>query len=265
MSDFDPAPWLEICRAAVAEIEGILAAMPGRDERERPIGEGKGGDITVAIDEATESAIIRRLDGLDVKIVSEEVGVVGEGRWTVVIDPIDGSQNCERGIPYFCMSLAVADGDTMDDVQFGFVYDFGSREEWVAVKGQGATLNGHAILDLPKPHLQFLSIEATKGTLVLEHLPALAPITDRVRIMGAQALTYCHLSAGRTDGVVCLKPSRPVDIAAAQLIVRERGCTIMLADGGVFGEHPLDLKARSRVVAAGTPEIAAQLAAAINA
>ena len=41
MSDFDAAPWLEICRAAVAEIEGILAAMPGRDERERPIGEGK--------------------------------------------------------------------------------------------------------------------------------------------------------------------------------------------------------------------------------
>ena len=48
--------------------------------------------------------------------------------------------------------------------------------------------------------------------------------------MGAQALTYCHLAAGRTDAVVCLKPSRSVDFAAAQLIVRERGFAIELFD-----------------------------------
>ena len=58
----------------------------------------------------------------------------------------------------------------------------------------------------------------------------LAPLTDRVRVMGAQALTYCHMAAGRTDAVVCLKPSRSVDFAAAQLIVRERGFAIELID-----------------------------------
>ena len=63
-----------------------------------------------------------------------------------------------------------------------------------------------------------------------ESLQELAPLTDRVRVMGAQALTYCHLAAGRTDAVVCLKPSRSVDFAAAQLIVRERGFAIELID-----------------------------------
>ena len=57
-----------------------------------------------------------------------------------------------------------------------------------------------------------------------------APLTDRVRVMGSLALSLCHLAAGRIDAVVCLKPSRSVDFAAAQLIVRERGFAIELID-----------------------------------
>ena len=60
--------------------------------------------------------------------------------------------------------------------------------------------------------------------------------------MGAQALTYCHLAAGRTDAVVCLKPSRSVDFAAAQLLVRERGFAIELIDDPPLGKAPLDLR-----------------------
>ena len=257
------SPWLEICRSAVVDVRAVLAAMPGIEERSRSIGQGEGGDITSAIDQAVESAILKRLEGEDVHIVSEEYGVKGDGRWTVVIDPIDGSQNAERGIPYFALSVAVADGNTMDDVVFGFVYDFGANEEWTATRGGGAFLSGKPLAVAPRDHIQLLSLEATKATLVAEKLPALSLLTDRVRIMGAQAITFCHLAAGRTDAVVVLKPSRSVDLAAAQLLVREQGFAIHLVDGGTIGEHPLDLIGRSRVVAAGTPELCAQLAAAI--
>jgi myo-inositol-1(or 4)-monophosphatase len=257
-------PWLEICRAAVVDSRAILARMPSIAERSRAIGQGEGGDITSAIDQAIEGAILSRLANEDVSVVSEELGLYGDGRWTVVVDPIDGSQNAERGIPYFALSVAVADGNTMDDVVFGFVYDFGANEEWTAVRGGGAFLNGSPLPPVPKREtIQFLSIEATKATLVAEKLPALAVLTDRVRIMGAQAITYCHLAAGRTDAVVCLKPSRSVDVAAAQLLVLEQGLAIHLADGGTLGEHPLDLVGRSRFVAAATPELCVQLAAAI--
>ena len=109
-----------------------------------------------------------------------------------------------------------------------------------------------------------LSLEATKATLVGESLEVLAPLTDRVRVMGAQALSYCHLAAGRTDAVVCLKPSRPVDFAAAQLVVRERGFAIELFDAPPLGACPLDLTPRSRVVAAGNTELCRRIATALT-
>ena len=63
----------------------------------------------------------------------------------VVVDPIDGSVNAKRGIPFFSLSLAVADGPTLGDVRFGFVHDFGAGEEWVGERGGGAWLNGRPL------------------------------------------------------------------------------------------------------------------------
>ena len=131
------------------------------------------------------------------------------------------------------------------------------------MRGGGAFLNGGPIIDRPKDEIEFMSLEATRASLVGESLVTLAPLTDRVRVMGAQALTYCHLAAGRTDAVVCLKPSRAVDFAAAQLVVRERGCAIELVDDPPLGKAPLDLKARSRVVAAGNDELCRRIAEAL--
>jgi myo-inositol-1(or 4)-monophosphatase len=81
--------------------------------------------------------------------------------------------------------------------------------------------------------------------------------------MGSLAITLCHLAAGRVDGVVSLKNARSVDIAAAQLLVRERGLAIDLPDDPPFGSAPLDLVPRSRVAAAGSPELCARLGRAL--
>ena len=256
--------WLELCRDAVRDVKLVLAGMPTREERERPIGRGKGGDVTAALDEAAENAVLPHFDRPGIRIVSEEIGIRGEGEVTVLVDPIDGSQNAERAIPYFALSVAVAEGTTIDDVVFGFVYDFGANEEWYAVRGGGAFLDGAPITGEPNDYIEMLSLEATKASLVGESLKVLAPHTDRLRVMGAQALTYCHMAAGRTDAVVCLKPSRAVDFAAAQLVVRERGFVIELFDTPPIGAAPLDLTARSRVVAARTGELCRQLAEALG-
>jgi myo-inositol-1(or 4)-monophosphatase len=256
-------PWLELCRAAVADVKDVLAAMPGRAERERPVGQGEGGDVTAALDEAAEAATLRHFDLADVRIVSEEIGHRGDGRYVVLVDPIDGSQNAERGIPYFCLSVAVADGETMDDVFFGYVYDFGANEEWRATRGEGAFLDDRPLTDRPKDEIEFLSIEATRAALVHDRLRVLAPLTDRVRVMGAQALTFCHLAGGRTDAVAVLRPSRAVDYAAGQLLVRERGLAIELIDDPPLGNAPLDLVGRSRIVAAANDELVARLGAAL--
>ena len=132
----DGRDWLADCRAAVADVKRILAELPARADREPVVGEGEGGDETTAIDRAAEDALVGRFRELDTSIVSEEVGEVGSGRFRVVIDPIDGSLNAKRGIPFFSLSLAIADGPLMDDVFFGFVHDFGSGEEWTARRGE---------------------------------------------------------------------------------------------------------------------------------
>jgi myo-inositol-1(or 4)-monophosphatase len=262
--------WPATCRAAVVDVRGVLAELPSRAEREPVVGTGLGGDQTTAIDAAAERVIVARLEatGDDFQLVSEELGqkTVGKGGPThVVVDPIDGSVNAKRGIPFFALSIAVAEGPAMGDVFFGYVYDFGSGEEWTARRGEGARLNGAELGDQrPKDAFEILSLEATHTPFVAETSPKLVELARRVRIMGSLALSLCHLAAGRADGVCSLKNARAVDIAAAQLLVRERGLAIDLPAARPFDAAPLDTKGRSRVVAAATPALCEELFAAIG-
>ena len=258
--------WLQLCRGAVADVRGVLADLPTRAEREPVVGDGQGGDETTAVDAAAERVILERLRAVDgATIVSEEVGVLGEGPLRIVVDPIDGSLNAKRGIPFFSVSIAVAEGGTMDDVAFGYVYDFGSGEEWLAEKGKGALLNGAALGDTrPKEEIEILSFEATLTSSIAERAAAVVGLAYRLRVMGSLALSLCHLAAGRVDGVCSLKPARSVDIAAAQLLVRECGLAIELPEAPPLGAAPLDVEGRSRVVAAATPEVCDRLFAALS-
>jgi len=153
----------------------------------------------------------------------------------------------------------------MGDVFFGYVYDFGSGEEWTAERGSGARLNGAPLAgDPPKDRIEILALEATRTDLVAQHAPGLVDLVHRLRIFGSLALSLCHLADGRVDAVCSLKPARSVDIAAAQLLVRERGYAIELFEQPPFAAAPLDLEGRSRVVAAGTDELCAQIASALS-
>jgi myo-inositol-1(or 4)-monophosphatase len=259
--------WLALCRAAVEDVRGVLAELPRRSDREPVVGAGMGGDETTAIDAAAERAVLAHFEGLDdVTIVSEEIGVTGTGCTYVVVDPIDGSLNAKRGIGFFSLSIAVADGPTIGDVQFGFVHDFGTDEEWTATRGRGAFLDGRVLDgDRPKERIEILAFEATRTASVAEKAAAVVDLAYRLRIMGSLALSLCHLAAGRVDAVCSLKPARSVDIAAAQLLVRERGLAIDLFEDPPFEAAPLDVEGRSRVVAAGTPQLCQELATALSA
>jgi myo-inositol-1(or 4)-monophosphatase len=261
--------WYRICRSAAEDVLAVLREM-GPAERERAVGQGEGGDETSAIDEAAEQVVVARLDaaGGDFTLVSEELGIRaarGGSTTYVVVDPIDGSINAKRDIPFFSLSIAVADGPTMGNVHFGYVYDFGSREEWVGVRGEGASLNGEPVVATSaRERIELLSMEATKTELVARHAPQLAPVAYRVRVMGSLALSLCHLAAGRVDAVCSLRPARSVDIAAAQLIVGESGGYVDLIDGGTLDAAPLDLVGRSRIVAARSREHYEQVGSALG-
>jgi myo-inositol-1(or 4)-monophosphatase len=259
--------WLDLCRSAVADVERVLDQLPTRTEREPVVGDGVGGDETTAIDAAAERVVIDRLaDVPNYTLVSEEIGEVVKGNGTpwLVLDPIDGSLNAKRGLPHFCLSLAVAEGPTMRDVTFAYLYDFGSREEWTARRGEGAWLNGALLGNVrPKESIEILAFEATLTSSIAEKASAVVDVAYRLRVMGSLALALCNLAAGRIDGVCSLKAARSVDIAAAQLLVREVGLAIQLPQRPPFEDAPLDLVGHSRVVAAATPALCDGLAAVL--
>jgi myo-inositol-1(or 4)-monophosphatase len=270
-----PAPdWLGLARGAAAELREVLAAAPTTAERARETGtRGEGGDRTLQIDAAAEAAVFRRLEALHAQghrftAISEERGRVefGGGDVRVVIDPLDGSKNAKRGLSHHALSLAVADGPAMADVCFGFVHDFGPGEEWVARRGAGAQLDG-VPLD-PRAgerrvggKLELLGIEAADPRWVREAADVLAVRAHRLRALGAMAVTLCQVAAARLDGMATLRPCRAVDVAAAQLIVREAGGLVSFVGCPAPLGAPVDtLEPVFALVAARTPEALGELA-----
>ena len=128
------ADWLAACRRAVVGLADVLAARPTTAERAR-------GDRLARqrrrpharhrcvrrVASCSRSSIGCSADGHRFTALSEERGEIdyGDPSVRVIIDPIDGSLNAKRGLPHHALSIAVAAGDTMADVVFGFVHDFG--------------------------------------------------------------------------------------------------------------------------------------------
>jgi myo-inositol-1(or 4)-monophosphatase len=233
----DSPDWLGACRRSAEAIRTMLAERPTTAERVKETGtRGEGGDRTLEIDAAAEDVVFAELqrfhdDGHRFTAVSEERGVIsfGDPDCLVVIDPIDGSLNAKRGMAHFALSIAVADGQTMADVEFGFVQDFGPREEWVARRGKGAELDGKP-LDTTLVErrnrdgkLEVLGVESADPRWVVQSADALDETAHRLRAIGAIAVSLCQVAAGRLDGMVTLGRARAVDVAAGQLIVREAG------------------------------------------
>ena len=207
-------------------------------------------------------------DGARFTAISEERGVIdyGGGDVRVVIDPLDGSLNAKRGMTHFALSIAVADGPTMADVHFGFVYDFGPREEWYARRGEGAWLNGRRIdvaaaTSAATPTGAWRSSRSSPPTRACwrRRSRRSARLVNRLRAMGSIAISLCQLAPTRVDGMFTLRPTRSVDVAAAQLIVRETGAVVAFPGFDDPLGAPLDIEphcARRRRAHAGVARAA---------
>ena len=259
--------WLELSRRAARNLGEVLAGHPTTRERAVETGEEHGGDRSLVIDRDAEAGVFALLDefhrdGHRFSAVSEERGEVDYGDPTVkvVIDPIDGSLNAKRDLPHHAISIAVADGPTMADVSFGYVYDYGPGEEWVARRGRGATMNGERLdpglgeRRNREGRLELVGIESADPRWVAESMDGLLAHAHRLRALGSIAITLCQVAAARMDAMVSLRRCRAFDAAAGQLIVRESGGVVAFP---AFEDPlcaPLDLEPRSPVVAARTPE-----------
>lgn len=250
--------WLGSCRRIVAAQRELFDERPGISARTVYAGIGEGGDRSLAIDRLTEDAVFAELERLHAEgnrfaAISEERGELAFGdpgeTVLVVIDPLDGSLNARRTIPAHSLSIAVASGPTMADVEFGYVYDFGASEEFTAYRGQGASLDGRDLrAEGPGYGLEIVGIESAKPERTLPVLEELAGKAYRIRAVGSIAISLCYVAGGRFDGMLTSRACRSVDAAAGQLIAREAGAEVAFAGTGL--DVSLDLDARYHVAAA---------------
>jgi myo-inositol-1(or 4)-monophosphatase len=268
------ADWIGLCRRAAVTLREMLAEHPATSDRDVGTARGAGGDRTLVIDSLAEDVIFALLDelhgqGHEFTAISEERGHVtygdGSSPVRVVIDPIDGSLNAKRLIPTHALSIAVASGGTMEDVEIAYVYDFGSGEEFTARRNGGANLNGETLdTEIAGDRLEVVGFESARPEWVAPVLTPLEGKVFRVRVVGSIAISLCYVAANRFDGMVTTDTCRSVDAAAGQLIAREAGAFVdFLKYGGI--EAPLDLDARYRLVAARAPEHLETLVRALTA
>lgn len=279
VSSPDPlaADWLSLCRRAVEGLRVVLDDYPTTLQRAVESGRGEGGDLSLVIDREAEEIVFGLLAelyaaGHRFAAISEERGEVdfGGGQVRVIIDPIDGSMNAKRDLPPHALSIAVADGPTMADVAFGYVFDFGTGEEWRAARGEGAHLDDALLDTAPRERrvgtgqLELVGIESAHPRWVAAGIDGLVTHVHRLRALGSIALTLCQVAGARLDGMLSLRPSRGVDAAAAQLIVREAGGLVAFPTCDEPLAAPLDLAPRSPVVAARTPRGLAELSSIVT-
>jgi myo-inositol-1(or 4)-monophosphatase len=254
--------WISACRRAVEVQKRVFDEHRGIEARTRYEGVGEGGDNSLVIDRLCEDAIFEQLEALhraghEFTAVSEERGSVsfgdGNSPLRVVIDPIDGSLNARRTIPLHSVSIAVADGESMADVTFGYVYEFGAGEEFIATRDGGAELDGERIQAPPGDGLELVALEASKPERVVKAAEVLQDRAYRLRSPGSIAVDLCYVACGRFDGMMTTRSCRSVDAAAGQLIARAAGATLDFGGDGLE-DAPLDLSARYDLAAARTAD-----------
>lgn len=199
---------LDPLRACAAEIGEVIKGHRGR---------GYSGlrETQYHLDVAADEIALRVLLGAGFRVFSEESGVSGDGEYTVVVDPIDGSTNCDRGVPFYATSLAILRGK---ELVAGLVMNQATGSVFAAERGGGAERDGEAIYasgqrDLSKAIVGFSGLaERNIGWA-------------QNRSMGAASLEICLVADGSLDayGVAQQSTLNTWDYLGGLIIAREAG------------------------------------------
>jgi len=167
---------------------------------------------------------------------------------TFILDPLDGSMNAIRGIPYYCVSLAIGNLNlrkkfSLDDIDFGIVQNICSGDTFVASKNGGAYLNDNRIntsqiTDLSEALISIYTRHAPRNVLTL------ADAARSIRTNGCAALELCEVARGAYDSFIYLSNSiKTYDIAAGAFIIKEAGGSVCVNQNNIHNEDNVSIVA----------------------
>lgn len=242
----NPDELLALFDVASAAQRGALATLGAAERRARTDRPGQ-----YRLDLVADAAVLPVLISAGVRVLSEESGWSGpaDAAVTVVLDPVDGSTNCSRRLPYWAISLCAidADGPLCALVQNGAT---GGR--YAAVRGAGAWLDGVRLTPSSAASVE-------RALVALSGWPPMALPWRQFRALGSVALALCDVAAGHIDGYLdgLADQHAPWDYLGGLLVCSEAGATVV--DAGERDLVVLEPGVRRQLVAGGTPELVAAL------
>jgi len=258
--------WLKIlvhCKDNVkAQIRPHLKTL---SEPQPDLGKGAGGDQMKPIDLVAEKAIVEVLQRhcASFTLISEESGVKEFGETPnqlyVTVDPIDGTTNMVRGLPFYASSIAISTMPTLSTVFAALVTDLFHNTTYTALEGKGAYCNGEKITPSARTSLEDavigLDLNSYKVKELVPQLTSLIQNTKHIRHFGANALELCYVADGLTDAFVDIRGKlRVTDMAAGFLILKEAGGTITAPEGHAL-DAKLDPKQKIKFIASGNKQM----------
>ncbi|TFG01007.1 MAG: hypothetical protein EU541_00525 [Promethearchaeota archaeon] len=231
-------PTIKFLKELALKVSKKVSPLIGTSEGATELERGAGGDISMKIDALAEEVIIKELENsnMDVLLISEEIGnkYLGDKKRAqkserkLIVDPIDGSTNSSRGIPFYSVSIAYAQGSKLKDIKRGIILDISTNDLYWAEKGKGSFYNNKAISVSERKISDNLIFEIDFSILSLrKKLRQYRKIINklyRIRVMGSMALSFCLLAKGAIDGYMDFRfATRLYDIAAGYLIIKEAG------------------------------------------
>jgi myo-inositol-1(or 4)-monophosphatase len=199
------------------------------------------------LDTVADAAILPVLHAAGLRVLSEESEWTGDpdAPVTVVLDPVDGSTNCARGIPYWGISACALDRDGM---LCSLVQNAITGATFTAIRGGGAWLDD-------EPLQASSTTEIERAVVALVEVPERALAWRQCRALGSSALALCDVAAGNLDGFLDTTDSAhcPWDYLGALLVCREAGATVVDVRGREL--VVADFDARRQLLGAGTPAL----------
>ena len=235
--------------------------LVGSAEAASEFGRGAGGDIKKRIDITAEDSLIQTLQEHSVSctLISEESGVRQIGAHPneafLTADPVDGTTNAVRGLPFVGISLAVSSRPVLEAVEAALVADVLRDITYVAEKNLGAYMNERRIKPSETNRLEEAVVGVDFNTFrtreLVNQLTGILQRTRHLRHLGANALEICYVADGTSDAFIDVRGKlRITDVAAAYLILLESGGIINTPEGERLNV-PLDPRQRVSFIAAG--------------
>jgi len=173
-----------------------------------------------SVDLAADAAALEVLHGAGCAVLSEESQITGEwkpGGLMVVMDPLDGSTNASKRVPWYATALCAIDGEGM---RASLVVNQASgRDRYWASRGGGAFHNGIRLAPTERNALR-------QSVVGISGLPSFRPAWGQFRALGAAALDICLVATGALDGWIDFNSHGVWDYLASVLVCQEAGVLV---------------------------------------